>query len=289
MLKKVRNFALIIGFAFLMALNYEVFILQNAFAPAGVNGIATMIQYKFNFSVGYMNLLINLPLCIWAFFWLNKDYACKTLLFTLSFSIFLLVFKYGIIDFSRFVYVTDNGTSTILAPVAASVVNGFIYGSIVRLNGSTGGTDIVAACVRKKNPRLDLMWIIFTMNCAVAAVSYFVYDFKIEPVILCIAYSFITSKISDGIIKGVKQAVKFEIVTDDYALLSQEIMEKLHHGVTVMRATGMYTGAEKDVMICVVNKHQIADLQKILLKYPGTFAYIGDVRETMGNFKKITK
>lgn len=271
-----------------MAINYEVFILQNSFAPAGVNGIATMIQYKFNFSVGYMNLLINIPLCIWAFFWLNKDYAYKTLLFSLAFSAFLLVFKYKIVDISKFVYVTDNGTSTILAPLAASVVNGFIYGSIVRLNGSTGGTDVVAACVRKKNPRLSLMWIIFAMNCAVAAISYFVYDFKIEPVILCIAYSFITSKISDGIIKGVKQAVKFEIITEDYEALSLEIMEQIHHGVTVMRATGMYTGTEKDVMICVINKHQIVDLQKILAKYPGTFAYIGDVRETMGNFKKIS-
>ena len=66
-------------------------------------------------------------------------------------------------------------------------------------------------------------------------------------------------------------------------------MTKLHHGVTVMQATGMYTRSEHDVMICVVNKHQIIDLQKILLNYPGSFAYISDVRETMGNFKKITK
>ncbi|MBQ2662107.1 MAG: YitT family protein [Clostridia bacterium] len=288
-MKSVRDYLIVTALAFLMAVNYEVFILQNAFAPAGINGIATMIQYKFNFSVGYMNLLINIPLCIWAFFWLNKDYAGKTIVFSLAFSAFLLVFKYRIIDISRFVYVTENGTSTLLAPLAASVVNGFIYGTIVRLNGSTGGTDVIAACVRKKNPRLSLMWIIFAMNCLVAAVSYFVYDYQLEPVILCIGYSFVTSKISDGIIKGVKQAVKFEIVTDNYEKLANEIMTKLHHGVTVMQATGMYTRSEHDVMICVVNKHQIIDLQKILLNYPGSFAYISDVRETMGNFKKITK
>lgn len=288
-MKSVRDYLIVTALAFLMAVNYEVFILQNAFAPAGINGIATMIQYKFNFSIGYMNLLINIPLCIWAFFWLNKDYAGKTIVFSLAFSAFLLVFKYRVIDISRFVYVTENGTSTLLAPLAASVVNGFIYGTIVRLNGSTGGTDVIAACVRKKNPRFSLMWIIFAMNCLVAAVSYFVYDYQLEPVILCIGYSFVTSKISDGIIKGVKQAVKFEIVTDNYEKLANEIMTKLHHGVTVMQATGMYTRSEHDVMICVVNKHQIIDLQKILLNYPGSFAYISDVRETMGNFKKITK
>ena len=51
----------------------------------------------------------------------------------------------------------------------------------------------------------------------------------------------------------------------------------------------MYTGKDTEVMICVINKHQIIELQKIIAKYPGTFAYIGDVSETMGNFKRIAK
>ncbi|MBQ9832740.1 MAG: YitT family protein, partial [Clostridia bacterium] len=128
MIKKIRDYFIVLGLALLMAVNYEVFILQNAFAPAGLNGIATMIQYKLDFSVGYMTLLINIPLCIWAFFWLDKDYAAKTMLFSLAFSLFLLVFKYGVVDISKYVYVTENGTSTLLAPITAGVINGFIYG-----------------------------------------------------------------------------------------------------------------------------------------------------------------
>ena len=59
--------------ALLMALNYEIFVFQNAFAPAGINGLATMVQYLFHFSVGYMSLLINFPLSIAAFFLLDRD------------------------------------------------------------------------------------------------------------------------------------------------------------------------------------------------------------------------
>ncbi|MBQ9832231.1 MAG: YitT family protein, partial [Clostridia bacterium] len=81
----------------------------------------------------------------------------------------------------------------------------------------------------------------------------------------------------------------FEIITDKYEEISKEIIEKIHHGVTVMPATGMYTGKDTEVMICVIIKHQIIELQKIIAKYPGTFAYIGDVSETMGNFKRIAK
>lgn len=54
--------------AVLFAFNYELFIVKNHFAPAGVNGMATMIQYKFGFSIGYFSLIVNIPLCLFAFF-----------------------------------------------------------------------------------------------------------------------------------------------------------------------------------------------------------------------------
>ena len=72
---KLLSYGIILAMACLMALNYRILILENSFAPAGLNGIATMIQYKLNFSVGYMSLLINVPLCLMAFFVVDRDYA----------------------------------------------------------------------------------------------------------------------------------------------------------------------------------------------------------------------
>ncbi len=129
-------------------------------------------------------------------------------------------------------------------------------------------------------------WLVFALNASVALASYVVYDYQIEPVLLCLIYCYIFSTVSDKVSKGVKEAVKFEIVSDSYEAISREIIEDTHHSVTVMPATGMYTGRDTKLMVCVVNKREVIELQKILAKYPGTFAYTSNVTETLGLFNR---
>ena len=61
--RQIISYINIILVAILLALNYHIFIVENHFAPAGLNGIATMVQYKTGFSISYMSLIINIPLC----------------------------------------------------------------------------------------------------------------------------------------------------------------------------------------------------------------------------------
>ncbi len=284
--KRIKECILVIAMALLMALNYEVFIFPNAFAPAGLNGIATMVQYKLGFSVGYMNLLINVPLCLIAYFVLNRDYAVKTLLFSICSSTAILLLQSDAVDISRWIYKsTENGVSTVLAPVAAGTVNGFIYGTVIRQNACTGGTDVLAAFVHKRRPEQSVVWIIFMLNTLVALSSFFVYDYRYEPVILCIIYCFLSSRISDQIIRGGKKQLKFEIITHHADEMGQEIIQTLHHSATVMPARGMYSGHPTEMLVCVINKHQIIEMQQIISHYPGSFAYVGDVDEVFGNYR----
>lgn len=284
-LRSAFDYIAISVLAVIMAFNYEIFVFRNAFAPAGINGIATMVQYLFDFSVGYMSLLINIPLSLLAFFYVDKKFALRSGVFTIMFSFALLLLKRA--DLSALVYHTANGTSTILAPVAAGTVNGAIYGAAVKLGGSTGGTDIIAACIRVKMPYFSFARVTFVLNAIVAGASFFVYDFNFEPVIMCIIFNFIASNICDYIVKGGLGALKFEVITSHAEEMSEELMKKLHHGVTVINAEGMYTHSGKQVIICVINKHQIVDFQSIVRSYPDTFAYVSSVSETVGNFKKI--
>ncbi|MBQ1353964.1 MAG: YitT family protein, partial [Ruminococcus sp.] len=225
--KTVLIYFTIIAIACGMALCYQIFIFENSFAPAGINGIATMIQYKLHFSVAYMSLLINIPLCVLAFIFLDKGFAARTTVFALTFSVALLLLQFKVIDLSFLSYKTANGTSTILAPIASGVINGIIYGAAIRLNGCTGGTDIVAALIHKKWPEQNLIWIIFALNTGVAIASYFVYDLKVEPVVLCIIYSFLTSQVGDTILRGSRQRIKFEIVSNESKAISDEIIYTL--------------------------------------------------------------
>ena len=274
---------------FFAAAAYAVFVFPNGFAPAGVGGIATMVQEVFKFNAGYLNLLINVPILITAWFLVDREFVVKTGLFTIFFSGFLMVFKADFFapTLAKFQYTSENGNSIILAPVAAAVIIGAIYGIALRKHGCTGGTDVVSFCIRHYHPEYNVTKIGFTLNAIIAVVSFFVYDYKFEPVICCILYCYVVSAVGNNAVKGAQSALKFEIVTADPNNLSKELMGELHHGVTLLSAEGAYTHEQKSLVICIVNKHQIADVQRIIERHPGSFAYITSISETLGNFHKI--
>lgn len=284
--KTLKSYLTVAALALLMAMSYECFVFPNSFAPAGINGLATIIQYLFHINIGCFSLLINVPLILLAWRKLDPDFARKSLLFVAVFSCITLTLSQS--DLGPLVYHTENGTSALLGPVAAGVVSGFVYGLVIRQNGSTGGTDIIAAWVRRKHPEASLVWLIFGLNASVAILSFFVYGCQFEPVILCLIYCYLSSHISDTILKGGKTALKFEVITCHAEPLANRLLQELHHGVTVLPARGMYSDTPRMLLVCVVNRHQIVRFQKILREFPDTFAYVSSVNETLGNFKKVT-
>lgn len=287
--KLVLEYIIIIFAAVLQAFMYQAFILNNQFAPSGINGLATMIQYLFDFSLGYMSLLVNIPLAIFCFFKVNRQFSIKTFVNIIVFSIVLLLMQNNVIDVRRFAYHTDDGRSTILAPVASGAINGLIYALCIRSGGSTGGTDFIAAYVHKKRPDYSMMNIILAMNAVVAGLSYFVYDFNVEPVILCLIFNVLTTKVSDSMLKGGEKALKVEVITNHPEEITREVISKLRHSATILHAEGGYTHEEKNLLICVINKHQITKFLEIIGNYPESFACITDVNQTVGNFMQVKR
>ena len=292
-LKKTGPFLAVAAVALLLAFNYQLFIVENGFAPAGLNGIATMIQYKTGFSIGYMALIINIPLCVIAWFFIDKRFAVGSLLFCLVYSFsFLYLQKLGLENLQY----NAGGHDTIFPAVLSGVISGFVYGVCARLNASTGGTDIVSRYISQKRPELNFFYVTFTLNVLVAVASFFVYAkpggagelvYDYKPVCLCILYSFISSFIGSYIIRGTKTACKFTIITTHPEEITKEILEVLHHGATRVQAYGSFSHDEKTMLICVINKHQIHDLSSILKRYNDTFAFSETVNETYGYFLKV--
>lgn len=267
------------------ALNYQLFILPNQFAPAGINGICTMIQYVTGISIGYLNLLINLPLALLVYKKVSKPLAVRSMVYVIGFSLAILLLDR--VDLSYFSYSTENGTSKILGPLTAGIVMGFCYSVLIKASAYTGGTDFISALIHKIHPEKSVFSLSFTMNAVVAISSYFVYDFQMEPVLLCILYSFASNTMAERFMKNGRSAVRFEIVTDYPDEICQEIIHRLHHSATLVPAKGMYSGRETNILVCVVNKTQVAVLAAIVRKYPNTFAMMGQVSEVMGNFRNL--
>lgn len=283
--KKTLTYIVIVGLAMVSAMNYQLFIFPNKFAPSGINGLCTMVQYVTGITVSSLNLLINLPLAFLVYKKVSKSIAIRSMTYVLAFSAFLTLSEH--IDLSAFAYSTDTGTSTILGPLVAGIVNGSVYSQLAQGGAYTGGTDFIASLIRKKRPGLNFFGVIFALNAVVAFISYFVYDFQIEPVILCIIYCFMSSTVSDKVVKSGRQAIRFEIVTDHPDEISDAIINRLHHSATLIPGKGMYSGRETNILICVINKAQVSVLASIVRQYPNSFAIMSSVSEVMGNFKNV--
>ena len=281
---KLLSYFLLSLLAVAFALVNIAFVFPNDFAPSGINGLATMVQYVCGFRVGYLSLIVNLPMLAVAFFTLNRSYACRTLVFIVVFSVALLFLEK--INLGPLVYQATDTGGGILAAIAGGILSGAIYSCSIRLGGSTGGTDVIAAFINRKYPEFDTVWIIFVLNVIVAIISFFVYGMQYQPVILCAVFVFVSSRVGDAIFKGARAATKFEVITNHPEELARELIESLHHGCTVIPAKGMYTGTERSMLVCVVNRRQTVEFERIVRKYEGSFAYISTVNGTVGEFRR---
>ncbi|MBQ3132883.1 MAG: YitT family protein [Clostridia bacterium] len=284
----ICSYGVIVLMAVLLAFNYYMFVIENHFAPAGLNGVITMIQYKTGFSIGYLAMLINLPLCVFVFFRVSREYALKSMVFTVVYSMVYLGLQqsgWSVLQYDA------GGQDTILPTIISGVISGFVCGICFRYNSASGGMEIISKCIHTFNPNTNFFVVAFVLNGFVAIASLFVYAengvVNYKPVALCLTYCFVSNFIGDQIIKGGKSAYKFTVITTHPVEIAEEITHTLRHGATKIAARGAYTDSDRTVLLCVVNKHQISDFKKIIDKYDETFSFCEMINETYGNFKHI--
>lgn len=275
------------------AIAIYIFVSPNNFAPGGVGGVAVLLEYGTHINSGWFLLIFNVPLFFVAFFCLSKRSAFMATLSMVLSSGLLIVFDY-IPNFPTFA--PDPSQSIgygIIAAIAGGILLAIPLTLLLKTCNTAGGTSIIASVVNKKWKHLSVNWLTFAFDASVVISSFFVYydseagfAFNLMPVLLALISLYVTSKVNDLIFQGLKQAYKFEIVTDYPEELAAEIMEKTHHGVTLMHATGMYTHTDKSMLICIIRKRQVAALQRIIRNYPGTFAYFSQTNEVYGKFHK---
>ena len=254
-----------------------VFLTPNKIVGGGVSGISTLLFHSFAAPTGVTFFLINLLFLLISAWVLGRDFVVKTLLGVSLLSLFTQIF-------SMFPYYADN---LMIPTLLGGALYGIGIGTSFAAGASTGGTDILAALLNKVKPSFNTGWIIFTANAGVALASYFVYGRRPFPVLMSVICSFAGGFVSDAILRGADSALKFEIITPTPDALATEIMRELKHGCTKLPAHGMYSNEQYHLLICVVNKRQRSDFERIISRYENTFAYCSRVRRTYGNFDRI--
>lgn len=266
---------------------YFFFQNSNGFAPGGVGGLATITHYLLSDAVSWSVLMIafNLPIFVLVSIFVNKKLG-------IMLSIYMLVQSFmpevwtalGARAYSAANNVDDF--NVVFACIATGVISGFGFSLMLRHFGASGGTYGISALLKKARPELNIAYVSFIMDASVVAIAFFVYGMRITPVICTLLNLFVANVIVDHGLSGIKNGYKFEIITTHPAEISEELMTRLHHGVTEVRAHGMYSDSEKFMLVCIINKRQIGEMMRIIKKYPDTFASFCKVNEVFGNFKR---
>lgn len=266
---------------------YFFFQNSNGFAPGGVGGLATITHHLLGGAVdwGILMIAFNLPIFILVSILIDKNLGFMLSLYMVVQS--SMPRLYGFIGFRAYCE-ANNGDdfNMILACIATGVISGFGFSLMLRRFGASGGTYGISALLRRAKPDLNIAYVSFIMDASVVGIAFFVYGMKVTPVMCTLLNLFIANVIVDNGLSGIKNGYKFEIVTTEPDAISEEIMTRLKHGVTEIKAHGMYSHTDKFMVVCIVNKREIGDMMRIIKKYPGSFANFTKVNEVFGNFRR---
>ena len=266
---------------------YYFFQNSNGFAPGGVGGLATMTYHFLDYKVSWSLLMVafNLPIFVLVSVIIDKKLGGMLTLYLIVQSVTPQI--YELLGANAYSLATSGDDFNIVfASIATGVISGFGFSMMLRRFGASGGTYGISALIKHFKPEQNIAYVSFVMDASVVAIAFFVYGMKVTPVICTLLNLFIANIIVDHGLSGIKNGYKFEIVTARPEELAQELITKLHRGVTEVQVRGIYSDTDKYMLVCIVNKRQIGEVMRIIKNHPDTFASFSKVNEVFGNFKQ---
>ena len=261
-----------------MAIGIEQFLLPNQLSTGGFSGIGTVVYYITEIPVGTTMLVLNIPLFIIAYFKVGKKFFINAVIGTFLLSYFLNVFQ-------KINSVTDD---RILACLYGSTIVGIGTAIVLKANGSTGGTELLANVIRKYNPEMKTgtLMIIFDTLIVIANTIFFK---EIEIALYSALAIYIMGKILDIFFEGIDFAKMLLIISPKWEQISDAINKELKRGSTALYGKGMYKKQEKNILLCVMSRAEIREARKIIEDIDSSaFIIITNAREVFGEgFKEV--
>ena len=261
----------------IMALAIQCIFEPIGLVTGGFSGIAIIIRkmtagiVEGGVPLWLTNLALNVPVFIAALIIKGIKFLGRTVIGTVLLSFWLYVIPQ--VDLTQGDYM--------LSAVFGGVITGIGIGFVLLAKATTGGTDMVSALIQKYVRHYSVVQILQVIDGMVVLAG--LYVFGLKPALYAIVAIFITSKVSDALMEGMKYSKAAFIITDYYKEIADAIMTQLDRGLTGLDATGMYSGDKKTVLYCVVSKKEIVELKDIVAKIdPKAFVIVTDAREVFG-------
>ena len=264
--------------SFIMAAGTSLFLLPNQLSSGGVAGIATITYYLFNIPMGTVILAINIPLFALAVYKLGKVFFIKSMIGTISFSIFIdLLDQIPALTSDRF-----------LACIYGGIIIGFGTAIILKANSSTGGSDLVSFIAKAYKPTLRTSNIIIIIDIVIVTLNVIFFR-EIEIGLYSAIAIYLMGKIIDIIFEGIYFTKLIFIISNKNEKIAKEIGETIKRGTTGLLGKGMYTQKEKLVLMCAATRGDVARVKNIARNIdPKSFIIITNSREVVGlGFKNM--
>ncbi len=245
--REMRDYLLIALGMIMYAVGWTVFLLPNNLPSGAVPGIASVVYWATGFPVQYTYLLINFVLLLLALKILGLKFCLKTI-----FAVGVLTFSTPI--FQHFIKGSLINDQPFMACVLGASFCGGGIGVAFSANGSTGGTDIIAAIINKYRD-ITLGRVILICDVIIISSSYFVlHDW--EKVVYGYVVLFISSFVLDQVVNSARQSVQFFIISQKYEEIGKRINKDLHRGVTFIDGVGCYTHNNVKMMFVLAKKRE---------------------------------
>lgn len=234
------------------------FLVPNQFVTGGMTGLATILGFITPMSTSTWLIFLNIFMLVIGFIFLGKKTGIWTVYCSLGYSSIMLLFEqifpleHPLTDESFM----ELGVGILIYAVGTAII--FYTGA------SSGGMDIMALIIQKY-AKVDVGRAVLFVNFFIACGSLFVFP-GIERGILSLVGLFANSFIIDSVIDNFHSCKYFVVITDKTELVSEYIMNELHHGVTVTDAIGAYTQTKKGMIHTVCRRYEAIKLRAAIKK-----------------------
>ena len=267
-----------------MALAIQCIFEPIGLVTGGFSGIAIIIRkmtagiVEGGVPLWLTNLALNVPVFIAALIIKGRKFLGRTVIGTVLLSFWLYVIPQ--VDLTQGDYM--------LSAVFGGVITGIGIGFVLLAKATTGGTDMVSALIQKYVRHYSVVQILQVIDGMVVLAG--LYVFGLKPALYAIVAIFITSKVSDALMEGMKYSKVAYIISNHWQKISDAILA-YDRGVTILNATGAYSGSEKHVLMVAFRQREIVEIKEIVHEAdPAAFLIVCDAHEVLGEgFREYQK
>lgn len=250
-----------IGIA-LYAMGWVTFLLPYQISTGGVTGISAVIYYASEIPMQNTYLIINAFLLLGALKVLGWKFCIKTG--------FAIVSLYLMLDLLQIALSGPDGKPVqflgpdqdFMACILGSILCGLGLGIAFSGNGTTGGTDIIAAIVNKYR-NVSMGRVIFMVDVCIVFSCYFVFhDWK--RVVFGFCTMFMMTQTLDYYTNRLRQSVQFFIISKDYEKIAEAITRTAKRGCTLIDSEGYYSHQQSKIIMCIARQKESNTIFRIV-------------------------